>query len=52
MTILSRFETYFLAKKRGWFLWPFYQGFSLTFKLKKEGDFYDHFTKVIALLLS
>ena len=29
-----------------------YQGFSLTFKLKNEGDFYDHFTKVLALLLS
>ena len=39
-----------LAKKRGWFLWPFYQGYSLTFWLKNEGDFYDHFTKVLALL--
>ena len=26
--------------------------YSLTFKLKNEGDFYDHFTKVLALLLS
>ena len=23
--------------------------FSLTFKLKNEGDFYDHFTKVFSL---
>ena len=29
-----------------------YQGFSLTVGLKNEGDFYDHFTKVLALLSS